>query len=492
NRFIKSPTLFAESKNLSNENIFGMIQIKDMLAGGATNELQYFTRPPTKLDFLGKGHNAYAFYVDPKNPNHYEFWHVERGFDVPLLTKIPINKKNASYLSFMCFGATGGARPQKDLYLSVYSQRYKEYCEWYEMGQALASQQESDSPRAIITLSDALSMSVPNLILSHFPPCKHLMDEWAYYEAYSDLTRVLTITPRTKKNILLLDRCQKIQHHLEVIGKDYYQAYVDSKGLVPQAKRQKILKMLTELIKDNQSPQALHYLRTRHRVYFEPLQEDHLDQYEPSSFIWDHNKALYYIDEHKKLVTIPPTRAILQKFSSMAKHSETGESYISARDVYYVISRPSFAYFIWENLTYYPSWWRSDRDEYFHTGTAQEMLYEIHDMKLSWRAALYQIFKIIFLVAIPAILASVGLWIPMGWLALKGASLLIFNWTMMVWNIEFTYRCLRSIGYTILHPELKQLDSMLQTLDEDYHHIQDLEEKIDDSAFDESSLLLFP
>ncbi|PJD90732.1 MAG: hypothetical protein CK424_08680 [Legionella sp.] len=420
----KVVSLFSGGReSLQKNRMIGVMQIKALLKGEPTCNFQQMSKKPQKEDFIGQGDNVYVILNDPAHPEQVGFWHIDRSQEDPVLTEWPLSKHRAMTLRDEIFRGT-----------------------------------TSD----VVSLPIAASKQISKDLLSDGKLYPHFMEDWSYNDSSNALNRAIENPGVPNKR--LYDLCRKIHQNLTVIGQDYYHAFPESRGLIPQIERQKMIQMLTSVLEDKDSAEARHFLRTKHRVYHETYSV-HKD-YEASSFVWSDDKTLYYIDEHKQPQKSPMTKDILYQLRKIEADSLSDDLYISAKKVYQLMSRPNFAYFIWENVSYYTPWQADRKKTYFHTGTAQEMLYEIHDMKLSSRAALYQAGKIILLAVVPTVLAAFGLWIPLAWLALKGAYLLVFQWTMVGLNVDFTYKCLRTMGHMMLHPELQQLDSALQELDE--------------------------
>ncbi len=456
----KMLSLFPGDRSSLQYRKIGLIQIKALLYNQLTCEFQQVSKKPQQEEFTGRGDDVYVFFSDPSHSQRPALWHVDRSAVEPVLTEWPLNANGADNLRCFFRGATSDSRLDPTETKS----------EWTQLGQS-ALTTLSRSGRFSLTLSSESAKKMTTMLLSEAKLHPYFMEDWSYNEASNKLIKAIeNKAHRMPGDQRVHDLCRKIHRHLEVIGQDYYRAFPASRGLVPQVERQRILQMLTNVLKDKHSTESRHFLRTKHRVYHGTYSLHELDKYEASSFVWSDDKTLYYIDEHKTPIVIPMTRGILDQLRKVEAGARGGSLALSAKQVYQLMSRPSFSYFIWENVSYYTPWKADRNKDYFHTGTAQEMLYEIHDMKLSSRAACYQLGKLVLFVVIPTVLAAFGLWIPMAWLALKGAYLLAFQWVMVAWNIEFTYNCLRTMGLMMLHPELQQLDAELQELDHELFH----------------------
>lgn len=451
----KMLSLFPGDRSSMRYRKIGLMQIKALLYNQLTCEFQQVSKKPQKEDFMGLGEPVYVFLNDLSHSEGPALWHIDRSAAEPVLTEWPLNANCADKLRCFFRGATSDS----------HSDPTDANSEWAQLGHS-ALTTLSRAGGVSLTLSSESAKKMTTMLLSEAKLYPYFMADWSYNEASNALIETIeNPAHRMQGDQRVHDLCRKIHRHLDVIGQDYYRAFPASRGLVPQVERQRILQMLTSALKDKHSTESRHFLRNKHRVYHGTYSFHDLGEYEASSFVWSDDKTLYYIDEHKNPIVIPMTQGILDQLRKVEAGAKGDSLALSAKQVYQLMSRPSFSYFIWENVSYYTPW-RADRKKtYFHTGTAQEMLYEIHDMKLSSRAALYQLGKLLLFAVIPTILAAFGLWIPLAWLALKGAYLLTFQWVMVAWNIEFTYSCLRTVGLMMLHPELQQLDAALQELD---------------------------
>lgn len=453
----------------------GLIQIKEMLEGVTTREVRQTNVRPNGNDFIGRGRNTYIFFDNPENRDKSELWHVDRSHDMPVLTQFPMDIYQADKIRFMFNGAQSGVSPHKRI------NNIDECNAWYELGE----QAQKIKGNTVLRLSPEAARNIPQLLLTDMEMYEHLVTDRAYYETSNELTDVLENTERTPENRRLIQRCRDIHNHLYLIEQDRLHAFPKSRGIVPPHLRKKMMQMMTTLVLDKNSPEARHYFRTEHRVYQADFQEDYLDQYEPGSFVWDDAQdKLYYLDENKKKIEVTMTDSIRRKLTKIMAQPPN-QQVISANDVYELMTRPRLFYYYcgfpvgldirWFDFTYYIPL-KFDRSKGLHTGTAQEMTREIHEQKLSVMNLLYKLGEVIIMLVVPMVLASFGIDIP--WEAFLGtlASTIIY-WCFMVWNIEYTFNYLRFslLMNDLAHPELNQLDKMLQELDNDVKNLPSLE-----------------
>ncbi len=455
----------------------GLIQIKEMLQNKPTREIRQTKDRPIMSDFMGPGRNTYVFFEDPLDPEHTELWHVDRSENTPVLTQFPMQDEQADKIRYLFDGARSIEPPMLE---------DDDDHKWYQLGQHVQRKRIIDADYAMLRLDPDAAKHIPQLALSDMDIYQHLTDDWIYYETSNRLIDLLENTEKTPENKHMIQRCYTIHQQLNLIEKDRLHAFPESRGVVPPEKRQEIMQMMIALVKDKNSPEARHYFRDRHRIYHAVLQEDQLDEYEPSSFIWDEQDTLYYLDDKKNKVVVPMTDSIRRKLQSIADQTDLNEQSISANDVYELMTRPRLFYyyrsipvwldFRWLDFTYYVPL-KFDRSKGLHTGTAQELLRGIHEYKLSISALLFKLGEMLMMVVIPLILAAHGIDFPYEEVLGKlGAT--IVAWVFLVWDIEFTYHYLK---YTLLmndlvHPELNQLDKMLQDLNNDVSKLSSLEQ----------------
>jgi hypothetical protein len=450
----------------------GLIQIKEMLQGKTTREVRATHTRPNMADYLGRGRNTYVFFDDPSDPAKAELWHVDRSNDTPVLTQFPMNIEQINRFNFMFSGAS--SEPLLD-------DATPDEKAWYQLGQKAPVQKVLHSEDVVICLSSESARKIPELVLSDMKIYRHLMEDRTYFETSNELIDLLENTEKTEENTRMIERCRTIHEHLELIARDRLRAFPDSRGVVPPAKRQQIMQMMMEMVRDKNSPEAKHYFRTHHQVYKANFDADQLDQYEPSSFVWDGEDNLCYLDEEKNKVDVPMTDSIRRKLRAITNNPDPKEQKISADDVYQLMTRPKLFYYYcgvpigfdlrWFDFSYYIPL-KLDWSKGLHTGTAQEMLHDIHAQKLSVTNLLYAFSRVLLLLVIPVILASFGFAIPYPELIGQFASS-ILQVILLVWNIEFTFNYLR---FTLLmndlaHPELNQLDKMLKDLNTDYEQL---------------------
>lgn len=495
-------SLFGQDHILAfQQRIAGLIQTKEMLQGKTTREVRQTHTRPNMADYMGRGRNTYVFFDNVAEPEKSEFWHVDRATDTPVLTQFPMEDLQAYYFNYMFSGAKSEKFPQA---LADNADVKK----WYKLGQDAQLQKNLGSEGAIICLDPESARQIPQLLLSDMTIYNHLLEDRTYFETSNELVDLLETTKKTPENSRMLERCRTIHEHLELIAKDRLRSFPKSRGVVPPAKRQKIMQMMMEVIRDKNSPEAKHYFRKDHSVYKGEFDIAQLDTYEPASFVWDGGEKLCYLDEQKNKVDVEMTDSIRRKLRKITENPDSKAHLISANDVYELMTRPRLFYYYcgvpigldlrWFDYTYYIPL-KLDRSKGLHTGTAQEMLRDIHAQKLSVNNLLYKLGETIIVMVIPlvltAVLAAHGIVIPYTALLGKlGAT--IFEWVMLVWNVEFTFNYLR---YTLLmndlaHPELNHLDKMLQDLNADVEqmsamgsHYVDDEEGIEPD--EESSLM---
>ena len=467
----RTMSLFGQDHILAfQQRIAGLVQTKEMLQGKTTREVRQTHSRPNMADYMGRGRNTYVFFDHPTIPEKSEFWHVDRSSDTPVLTQFPMDEIQSYYLNYMFSGAKSEAFP--DLLKDT-----PDVEKWYKLGQKAHLKKHLGSEGAIISLDGESARRIPELLLSDMKIYNHLLEDRTYFETSNELVNLIETTKRTPENTRLLERCQTIHTHLELIAKDRLRSFPKSRGIVPPAKRQKIMQMMMEVIRDKNSPEATHYFRNDHTVYKEVFDPNQLDQYEPASFVWDGGSQLCYLDEQKKKVDVEMTDSIRRKLQKITNNPDPKAHVISANDVYDLMTRPRLFYyycgvpigldFRWFDYTYYIPL-KFDRSKGLHTGTAQEMIRDIHEQKLAVMNLLYKLGEMIVLMVVPVVLAAFGIAIPYH-LLLGKLGAIIVEWIMIVWNVEFTFNYLR---YTLLmndlaHPELNQLDSMIKELNAD-------------------------
>jgi hypothetical protein len=457
-----------------------LIQIKEMLQGKTTREIRETHSKPNMKDYMGRGRSTYVFFDHPDDPAKSELWHVDRSHDSPVMTQFPLQPKQVNQFCYMFSGARSEAAPLAEF------ENFELNQQWYQFGKA-ASQQVLDTKEMVLRLDEETARNIPKLVLSDMKIYQHLLEDRTYYETSNELTHLLETTEITSANKHLIQRCRTIHRQLELIEQDRLHAFPDSRGVVPPAKRQKIMQMMMDVIRDKDAPEARHYFRTAHRVY-EEFQIGNLDKYEPSSFIWDGKNTVFYLDEHKNKIEVPMTNSIQRKLAKIMSNPNPAEQMISANDVYELMTRPRLFYYYcgipicldlrWLDFSQYvPLKW--DRSQGLHTGTAAEMLRDIHEQKLSISNLLYKFGEVLILLVIPLILAAFGFVIPFPTLiGTLGAA--IVNWVLMIWNIEYTFNYLRFTltMNDLVQPELNQLDTMLQDLNEDVKKLTTLKQDI--------------
>ncbi|MCR9192313.1 MAG: hypothetical protein NXI01_06585 [Gammaproteobacteria bacterium] len=457
------------------DRIVGLLQIKEILAGKPTRDIYQMSRRPQASDFMGEGDNAYVFFDDPDSPKKSEFWYVDRSSYVPVLTRFPMNTVHGEHFRHLFHGAKGEPEPDPKHWYSKDYWHYNDAVTWHELGKE-AKLRHNNPQKCAMELSKDAAKKIPELLLSDIKPYRHMFEDWSYHEASNGLTHALETMTITRENDLFRQRCTQIHALLNVIGNDVYGAFPKSRGVVPPAKRQKIIEMLAAQAENPASPEAKHYLRTKHRVYHEKFLERNISRYEPGSFVWDNDdKIVHYIDENRKSIDVPMTSSIRKKFQVNEIEAGVGAAtHISTRDVYNLMTRPGFFSFVFESSLYYTPW-RPDRSKDFHTGTAQEMLYEIHDMKLSTRAILCHIGKIVMFAVVPTVISFFGLTLPLlAFLGIEHIYFQIYQWAALVWNLDFTFRCLKAavLKNDLVSPELTQLDQLLGELHSDVPTLQ--------------------
>jgi len=477
-------SLFGQDHVLAFQHrIAGLIQIKEMLQGKTTRVVRETHTRPNMADYMGRDRNTYVFFNNPSDPYNSEFWHVDRSNDTPVLTQFPMDDIQTYYFYQMFRGAkSAGFSDEVD--------GTADEKKWYELGKKARLQKELGSDGVMIRLDPESARRIPELLLSDMKIYRHLLEDRTYFETSNELVDLLETTEKTPENTRLIERCRTIHEHLELIAKDRLHAFPESRGVVPPEKRQKIMQMMMDVIRDKNSPEAKHYFRKHHRVYQAEFDPKQLDNYESASFVWDGGEKLCYLDEQKNKVDVEMTDSIRRKLSGITANPDLNAQIISANDVYELMTRPRLFYYYcgipvgldlrWFDFTYYIPL-KFDRSKGLHTGTAQEMLRDIHEQKLSVNNLLYKLGEMLILMVIPLILASFGIVIPYPVLLGKlGATIL--GWVFLVWNIEFTFNYIR---FTLLmndlaHPELNQLDKMLQDLNEDLEKMPSLEDGISD------------
>lgn len=479
-------SLFGQDHVLAFQHrIAGLIQIKEMLQGKTTRVVRETHTRPNMADFMGRGRNTYVFFDNPSDPDSSEFWHVDSSNDTPVLTQFPMDDIQTYYFYQMFCGAKSAVCPDE-------ANDIPDAKKWYELGQHAQRQKDLGSEGVVICLDSESARKIPELLLSDMKIYRHLLEDRTYFETSNELVDLLETMEKTPENTRLIERCRNIHEHLELIAKDRLHSFPDSRGVVPPAKRQKIMQMMMDVIRDKNSPEAKHYFRKHHRVYQTELDPNQWDNYEPASFVWDGGDKLCYLDEKKNKVDVEMTDSIRRKLLGITANPDPNAQIISANDVYELMTRPRLFYYYcgvpvgldlrWFDFTYYIPL-KFDRSKGLHTGTAQEMLRDIHAHKLSVYNLLYKLGEMLLLMVIPLILASFGIAIPYPALLGKlGAT--IVEWIFLVWNIEFTFNYIR---FTLLmnelaHPELNQLDKMLQDLNAEVEEISALDSGISDEG----------
>lgn len=471
----------------------GLIQIKEMLQDKPTREIRQTNQRPTMADFIGAGRNTYVWFEDPLYPEHTELWHIDRSETIPVLTQFPLQTQQAQQIRSMFAGARSLALLKAD----------KDNEQWYHYGAHAQRKMITDENHARLLFTAHEAKQIPKLVLSDMSIYEHVMDDWTYYATSNQLIHLLETIEKTPENSRLIERCYTIHRQLNLIEQDRLRAFPASRGIVPPAKRQEIMQMMIALLQDKTSPQARHYFRTQHRVYHAVLQDDGLDAYEPASFIWDDHETLWYLDEHKCKQSVIMTDSIRRKLQAIAAQSTEGAAqYISGTDVYNLMTKPRLFYYYrsipigldlrWLDFSYYVPL-NFDRSQGLHTGTAHELLLSIHEYKLSISGLLYKFGEILIMEVIPLILAACGIDFPYQVLGKIGEA--IVTWVILLWNIQFTYEYLK---YTLLmndlvHPELNQLDKMLQDLNHDVQAMITLEQDmVEEDTLVEADLNTLP
>lgn len=455
------------------ERMAGLIQIKEMLEGMTTREICQINFPPTAKDYMGRGRNTYVFVENGSENSKSELWHVDRSHDLPVLTQLSLDSFQAEKIQFMFQGAQSGLRPQLGIH------NITECNKWYALGENAQKMKNN----TVLRLNPNDARQIPELVLKDIEMYKYLLTDRAYYETSNELTDVLENTKQTPENARLIQRCRDIHSHLYVIEQDRLHAFPKSRGVVPPHLRQKMMQMMTALVLDKHSPEARYYFLTEHPIYQGDFQEDHLDDYEPGSFLWDGQESLYYLDENKKKIEVTMTDSIRRKLTKITTQSERPHV-ILANDVYELMTRPRLFYYYCGFPIGLDLRWldfssiiplQFDRSQGLHTGTAQEMTRVIHEQKLSVMQLLYKLGEVIVLLVVPLILAHFGIDIP--WDMLGDLAATIIGWVLLIWNIEYTFNYLRfSLTMNDLaQPELNQLDKMLQELNNDLKNLPSLE-----------------
>lgn len=466
-------SLFNQEMVLAQQHrMAGLIQIKEMLRSEPTREIIQTKMKPKMSDFMGRGRNTYVLYDNGKNPDSMQLWLVDRSTDTPVLTQFPMNYSQAGALRYMFMGARGLANPVR------WIDDADEYDQWYHVGVDAQRIKADDQDKVTIRLSPEQAKNIPKMLLSNMSIYEHIIEDWIYYETSNALIELLENTKKTRENQRLIERCRTIHRQLELIEQDRLHAFPNSRGVVPPALRLKMMQMMMTLVTDKNSPEARHYFRSEHFIYRGSFQSDNVDDYEPASFIWDDSQdKIVYLDEHKKKVDVPMTDSLRRKLHTLAKRAKSTKFSISVDAVYDLMTRPRLFYyyhgvpisfdFSWLDFTYYVPY-RMDRSKGLHTGTAQEMTREIHDCKLSLSSLLYKFGEVMIMLVIPLICAANGIDFPYEAVFGKLGEVII-AWIFFVWNIEFTYQYIK---YTLLmnelaHPELNELDKMLQDLNQE-------------------------
>lgn len=474
-------SLFGQDQMIAFQHRTGaLIQIKETLLGKTTREIREVHSRPSMQDYMGCGRNTYVFFEHPSEPSQSELWHVDRSQDTPVLTQYPLSAKQSDQLCYLFCGARSEAPPLPEFDDAVLSQKF------YQIGKEARQRKKND--QLILLMDEEMAREIPKLALSDMPIYRHLLDDRTYYETSNELIDVCENTEKTPENTRLIERCRTIHQQLELIEQDRLHAFPESRGVVPPDKRRKIMQMMIELIKDKNSPKARHYFRTEHQIYLGYYRADHIDQYAPASFIWDGADTLCYLDEKKNKIDVPMTDSIRRKMRKIMENPNPEEHTMSANDVYELMTRPRLFYyycgipigldFRWLDFSYYVPL-KFDRSQGLHTGTAQELMREIHEQKLSVTQLLYKFGEALILLIIPLILTACGIAIPYpDILGTLGACIL--DWFFLLWNIEYTFNYLR---FTLLmndlaQPELNQLDKMLVELNHEVKKMSDIRQEI--------------
>lgn len=450
----------------------GLIQIKEMLRSKPTCEIMQSKTKPKISDFMGRGRNTYVLYGDEQHPDSMQLWLVDRSSDIPVLTQFPMTSHQACSLRYMFMGARGLANPVG------WIDDADEDDKWYHIGVYAQRIRADEQDKVVIRLSPEQAKNIPKMLLSDMSIYKHIIEDWDYYETSNALIDLLDKTKKTPENKRLIERCHTIHEQLELIEQDRLHAFPNSRGVVPPALRLKMMQMMMKLVVDKDSPEARHYFRSKHLIYRGSLQSENVDDFEPASFIWDDKQdKIIYLDEHKKKVDVSMTDSLRRKLHTLARRARSPQFSISADDVYDLMTRPRLFYyyygvpisfdFSWLDFTYYVPY-QLDRSKGLHTGTAQEMTREIHEYKLSLMSLLYKFGEVMIMLVIPLICVANGISFPYEVVFGKLGEVII-GWIFFVWNIEFTYQYIK---YTLLmndlaHPELNQLDTMLQDLNQE-------------------------
>ena len=90
---------------------------------------------------------------------------------------------------------------------------------------------------------------------------------------------------------------------------------------------------------------------------------------------------------------------------------------------------------------------------------------------------------------IPFILAHFGI-IVFPYYLFSKIEAAIISWVLLVWNVQYTYEYIRFtlLMNDLVHPELNQLDKMLQELNDDVSKLHDLDQGLVHEESDETDL----
>lgn len=166
-----------------------------------------------------------------------------------------------------------------------------------------------------------------------------------------------------------LNRCQEAQQFLDKLGHQAQDRMVSPGSILPQEKREKLLRMMTEIAMDPTSKKAAHYLLGSHKMYIcdrvpeKPDEEDKMppsfymvvssDMQNPQLYRFLTDEDGYYIKDNKgqytcvqvnlqRYVTGTPEEALLKIAQAQSAGFRIGgEVTLSSQEVYYHITNQS-------------------------------------------------------------------------------------------------------------------------------------------------------
>lgn len=428
---------------------------------------KYHEKPPYS-DFWGQGENVYVFVEDLDWPERSCFWYVDRSETIPQWTPFPIQKKQSEQLRAIF----DGAEHDNDV-LSSSDDHLKTL---FDLGAEKTERIDNNPQYTALRMQTAAQRGVLQVLLEDTHDGQVLMDDCYYYDAFDTLTNTLMVrTSNDNNHNKLLDRCFFIQQKLSYFTENFDRHFPQSRGFIPYEKRTQMLEMLNTIATDPTSSKAKQYFRVEHRVYREDglfCSDGELNDYEASSFVWSgvgtEREALWYINEAHTAVQVTLNKDITQALQIC---TDKGNSCLSAAEVYRLMTRPHLFYYAYgipiglnyKSISFFKGF---DRSQGLHTGTAQEMMCELHDMHLSTRAFLCQLLKVIMWAHFPSFLQNFGIHFPFAWVCVSVVQVILSNLIYAVWGLSVFFNLFHWVGvcHLMVRPGFNELDKALKEL----------------------------